>query len=175
MRSQRCLGTSQSSEPHTISRGRRRENPVSMTPHSWRQFSLSYPARTSSLKKHQDVGRRSLKRARMKNWDPVITWCSHCPYPKSSGANAFEISDIERMNVRAHQPGVWHVTMLHALWLREITIRQGRLPKLSRQNKVLTSIKVLLKESHASFFDRCSLRFFCLRFLTSDILAIFIN
>ena len=26
------------------------------------------------LRKHQDVGRRSLKRARMKNWDPVITW-----------------------------------------------------------------------------------------------------
>jgi hypothetical protein len=35
-----------------------------------------------------------------------------------SGANAFEIfeiSDIERMNIGAHQPGVWHVTMLHAL------------------------------------------------------------
>ena len=43
-----------------------------------------------------------------------------------SGANAFEISDIERMNIGAHQPGVWHVTMLHALWLREITIRQGQ-------------------------------------------------
>jgi hypothetical protein len=44
-----------------------------------------------------------------------------------SGANAFEISDIERMNIGAHQPGVWHVTMLHALWLPEITIRQGQL------------------------------------------------
>ena len=43
-----------------------------------------------------------------------------------SGANAFEISDIERMNIGAHQPGVWHVTMLHALWLPEITIRQGQ-------------------------------------------------
>jgi hypothetical protein len=43
-----------------------------------------------------------------------------------SGANAFEISDIERMNIGAHQPGVWHVTMLHALWLAEITIRQGQ-------------------------------------------------
>jgi len=43
-----------------------------------------------------------------------------------TGANAFEISDIERMNIGAHQPGVWHVTMLHALWLAEITIRQGQ-------------------------------------------------
>ena len=43
-----------------------------------------------------------------------------------SGANVFEISDIERMNIGAHQPGVWHVTMLHALWLAEITIRQGQ-------------------------------------------------
>jgi hypothetical protein len=41
-----------------------------------------------------------------------------------SGANAFEISDIKRMNIGAHQPGVWHVTMLHALGLPEITIRQ---------------------------------------------------
>jgi hypothetical protein len=49
------------------------------------------------------------------------------PLPKMlSGANAFEISDIERMNIGAHQPGVWHVTMLHALWLAEITIRQGQ-------------------------------------------------
>ena len=39
-----------------------------------------------------------------------------------SGANAFEISDIERMNIGARQD----VTMLHALWLREITIRQGQ-------------------------------------------------
>jgi len=38
-----------------------------------------------------------------------------------SGANAFEISDIERMNIGARQD----VTMLHALWLPEITIRQG--------------------------------------------------
>jgi hypothetical protein len=29
-----------------------------------------------------------------------------------SGANAFEISDIEKMNIGAHQPGVWHVTMV---------------------------------------------------------------
>jgi hypothetical protein len=43
-----------------------------------------------------------------------------------SGANAFEISNIERMNIGAHQPGVWHVTMLHSLWLREITIRKGQ-------------------------------------------------
>jgi hypothetical protein len=43
-----------------------------------------------------------------------------------SGANAFEISDIERMNIGAHQPGVWHVIMLHALWLAEITSRQGQ-------------------------------------------------
>ncbi len=47
-----------------------------------------------------------------------------------SGANAFEISDIEKMNIAAHQPGVWHVAMLHALWLREITIRHG-LPERS--------------------------------------------
>jgi hypothetical protein len=43
-----------------------------------------------------------------------------------SAANAFEISDIERMNIGTHQPGVWHVTMLHALWLAEVTIRQGQ-------------------------------------------------
>ena len=47
-----------------------------------------------------------------------------------SGANAFEISDIERVNIGAHQPGVWHVTMLHALWLAEIIIRQGQLHEL---------------------------------------------
>jgi hypothetical protein len=41
-----------------------------------------------------------------------------------SGANAFEISDIERMNIGEHQPGAQDVTMLHALWLPEITIRQ---------------------------------------------------
>jgi hypothetical protein len=29
-----------------------------------------------------------------------------------SGANAFEISDIERMNIGAHQPGIYDVTML---------------------------------------------------------------
>jgi hypothetical protein len=57
----------------------------------------------------------------------------HLSLPKMlSGANAFEISDIERMNMGgasagqdvtwgAHQPGR---TMLHALWLPEITIRQ---------------------------------------------------
>jgi len=43
-----------------------------------------------------------------------------------SGANAFEISDIERMNIGVRQPGVYDVTMLHALWLPEITIRQGQ-------------------------------------------------
>jgi hypothetical protein len=41
-----------------------------------------------------------------------------------SGANAFEISDIERMNIGAHQPAAQDVTMLHALWLPKITIRQ---------------------------------------------------
>jgi excisionase family DNA binding protein len=43
-----------------------------------------------------------------------------------SGANAFEFSNIERMNIGAHQPGVWDVTTLHALLLREITIRHGQ-------------------------------------------------
>jgi len=47
-----------------------------------------------------------------------------------SGANAFEISDIERMTIGAHQPGDWHVTMLHALWLHETTIRQGQVPEI---------------------------------------------
>jgi hypothetical protein len=28
-----------------------------------------------------------------------------------SGANAFEISGIEKMNIGPHQPGVWQVTM----------------------------------------------------------------
>ena len=46
-----------------------------------------------------------------------------------SGANAFEISDNERMNIGAHQPVVWDVTMLHALWLPEIIIRQGQVAK----------------------------------------------
>jgi hypothetical protein len=41
-----------------------------------------------------------------------------------SGANAFEISDIERMDIGEHQPAAQDVTMLHALWLPEITIRQ---------------------------------------------------
>ena len=51
-----------------------------------------------------------------------------------SGANAFEISGIEKLNIGAHQPGVWHVTMVHALWLREMTIRQGQ-PERSSKNR----------------------------------------
>jgi hypothetical protein len=50
-----------------------------------------------------------------------------------SGANAFEISDIEKMNIGAHQPGVQDVTTLHALWLPEITIRQGQ--EVAKQKK----------------------------------------
>ena len=41
-----------------------------------------------------------------------------------SGANAFEISDIERMNIGAHQSAAQDVTMLSALLLPKITIRQ---------------------------------------------------
>jgi hypothetical protein len=50
-----------------------------------------------------------------------------------SGANAFEISDIEKMNIGAHQPGVQDVTTLQALWLPEITIRQGQ--EVAKQKK----------------------------------------
>jgi hypothetical protein len=52
-----------------------------------------------------------------------------------SGANAFEISDIERMNIGAHQHGVEDVTMLFALWLPEMTIRQGQEPRRRQPRK----------------------------------------
>jgi hypothetical protein len=39
--------------------------------------------------------------------DHALRHSWHLSLPKMlSGANAFEISDIERMNIRAHQPGV---------------------------------------------------------------------
>ncbi len=60
------------------------------------------------------------------HWPRVFQKCPLSLPKMLSGANAFEISDIERMNIRAHQPGVWHVTMLHALGLPEITFRQGQ-------------------------------------------------
>ena len=41
-----------------------------------------------------------------------------------SGANAFEISDIERMTIGGASAAFR--TMLHALWLPETTIRQGQ-------------------------------------------------
>ena len=41
-----------------------------------------------------------------------------------SVANAFEISDIERVNIGARQPAAQDITMIHALWLPKITIRQ---------------------------------------------------
>jgi hypothetical protein len=43
-----------------------------------------------------------------------------------SGANAFEISDIERMNIGAHQPGVLARNNVTCPGLAEITIRQGQ-------------------------------------------------
>jgi hypothetical protein len=53
-----------------------------------------------------------------------------------SGANAFEISDIERLTIGAHQPGDCHVAMSHALWLHETTIRQGQVePSLQRHKE----------------------------------------
>jgi hypothetical protein len=57
-----------------------------------------------------------------------------------SGANAFEISDIEKMNIGAHQPGVQDVTMLHALWLPEITIRQGQVCKAREKRSAPKSL-----------------------------------
>jgi hypothetical protein len=49
-----------------------------------------------------DVSRKSVLEAEL------IHDCVFClSLPKMlSGANAFEISDIERMNIGAHQPGV---------------------------------------------------------------------
>jgi hypothetical protein len=41
------------------------------------------------------------------NRQPVVNESLRLSLPKMlSGANAFEISDIERMNIGAHQPGV---------------------------------------------------------------------
>jgi hypothetical protein len=47
-----------------------------------------------------------------------------------SGANAFEISDIERMNIGAHQPGAWHVTMSYERRCQVKKHSRGRTPHI---------------------------------------------
>ena len=83
-----------------------------------------------------------------------------------SGANAFEISDIERMNIGAHQPGVWHVTMLHALWLAEITIRQRQAPTVSETECQFGSL---------SFFKNAAYRGSWCKFLSRGSIFIWIK
>ena len=76
------------------------------------------PIRTGDIAQgKQRVGDRDIG---LDEADPVVG--ERLSLPKMlSGANAFEISDIERMNIGACRD----VTMLHALWLPEISIRQG--------------------------------------------------